>query len=394
MRLAYFDCFSGVSGDMILGALVDAGLDVRDLERELDKLKLMGYHIETELVLKNEISGTKLTVAIQEEKMKRRLEDVVNVIEGSTLDEDVKQLSMEVFRALAEAEGRVHDRAPEDVHFHELGGLDTIIDVVGTVVGLKLLGIESVYSSRVHLGTGFTTCRHGTIPIPAPATVELLRDIPVFSKGIEAELTTPTGAAILKRFSRHFGTMPGMKVTAIGYGAGSQELAIPNLLRVFIGEMDETRAGDYEQDSAFLVETNIDDMNPEFFDHVSEKLMSLGALDVFMTSVLMKKNRPGTLLSIQTPEDRLEDVLATVFTETTSLGVRIRKVERRKLARKIITVKTRFGEVRVKLGMLKGNVTTMAPEYEDCKAAAREFGASLRDVYDLAKEAAWRMLGE
>jgi len=394
MNVAYFDCFSGVAGDMILGALVDAGLDVGALKKELKKLKLTGYQLTTEKTMKNGISGTKLCIEIVEEQGERRLKDIIKIIAGSELDDDVKEMSSGIFEALAEAEAKIHNSPVDEVRFHELGSLDTIIDVVGSVLALKRLGIEAVYSSKFHLGSGFVTCRHGTIPVPSPATLELLKDVPVFSQGIEAELTTPTGAAILRTISRSFGIMPDMKIGRLGYGAGDLDLEIPNMLRVYIGEVDEEGDGDYEKDSVVQVETNIDDMNPEFFDYLSEKLLEQGALDVFMTPVFMKKNRPATLLSVQATGEMLEDVLATIFTETTTLGVRIRKMERRKLVKKTISAKTRFGLIRVKVGMLKGNVTTVAPEYEDCKAAAREFGASLGDVYDGAKEAAWRMLRE
>ena len=395
MKVAYFDCFSGVAGDMILGALVDAGLDVGALKKELEKLKLTGYQLSAGKTMKNGISGTKVSIEIAGEHAERRLKDVLEIIAKSKLDGDVKEMSSEIFKALAEAEAKVHNSSVDEVQFHELGSLDTIIDVVGSVLALKRLGVEAVYSSKVHLGSGFVTCRHGTIPVPSPATLELLKGVPVFSPGIEAELTTPTGAAILKTISRSFGVMPDMKIERLGYGAGDLELEIPNMLRVYIGELDEMGDdGGYEKDSVVLVETNIDDMNPEFFDYLSEKLLEQGALDVFMTPVFMKKSRPGTLLSVQTLEEKLEEVLATIFTETTTLGVRIRKMERRKLVKKTISAKTRFGPIRVKLGMLKGNVTTVAPEYEDCKAAAREFGASLGDVYDGAKEAAWRMMRE
>ncbi len=389
MKIAYFDCFSGISGDMILGALIDAGLDIQDIESELAKLKISGYNLKTQRVVKKGISGTKFIVEIIEQNIERKLKDIVEIVDQSDLSEDIKDLSKKIFKELATVEAKIHNKNIEEIHFHEIGGLDSIIDIIGSVIGIKKLGIEAIYSSKIHIGTGFVECQHGLIPVPAPATLELLKETSIFSTGIDAELTTPTGAAILKTLSRSFGGMPEMKVKKIGYGAGSRELEIPNLLRVYVGETSER---EYEKDEVILIETNIDNMNPEFFGYISEMLLTQGVLDVFMTPIFMKKNRPATMLSVLTTSDKLDKILSTIFTETTTLGVRIHRLERRKLTREIIKVKTRFGEIKVKVGKVGEMIKNIAPEYEGCKKIAVKQKIPLRDVYEEAKDSARKML--
>jgi len=384
LRIAYFDCFSGVSGDMILGALVDVGLEVSELEAELGQLPVWGFRLQAEKTTRCGISGTRLKVVTEEHRAERHLPDMNEIIDRSALSDDIKSSAKRVFAELAAVEAKIHYKAIDDVHFHEISGLDSIVDVVGSLVGLKKLGIEEVHASRIHVGTGFVECRHGTLPVPAPATLELLKGVPVYSKGIESELATPTGVAILKSVSKGFGPMPDMTVEKIGYGAGSRELEIPNLLRICIGE---TRQDTYAGDEVILLETNIDDMNPEFFGHVSERLLTQGALDVFMTPIYMKKNRPATLLSVLTAKDKLDGILLTVFSETTTLGVRIHSVDRKVLGRETILVRTTLGDVRVKVGRIGGEVKTIAPEYEDCREIAARQGVPLKDVYEAAKAA-------
>ena len=391
MKIAYFDCFSGVSGDMILGALIDAGLDIRELESELGMLKISGYKIKTEQTARKGISGTKFSVDIIKQNARRRLKDIVEIADQSDLDDDIKDLSKKTFKELATVEAKLHGKSIEEIHFHEVGGLDSIIDVIGSFIGIKKLGIEATYSSKVHVGTGFLECRHGVLPVPAPATLELLKGIPIYSKGIEAELATPTGVCILKTLSKGFGIMPKMKVEKVGYGAGSRDLEIPNLLRVYVGESDE---GGYEEDEAIRIETNIDDMNPQLLAYASEILLKQGALDVFMIPIFMKKNRLGTMLSVLTTRDKLDDILATIFTETTTLGVRIHHLERKKLSREIVLMKIRFGDVKVKIGKIGNQITNIAPEYESCKEIAVKQGIPLKDVYDEAKEAARKALSD
>jgi uncharacterized protein (TIGR00299 family) protein len=389
MKIAYFDCFSGVSGDMILGALLDAGLDIRELEAGLGKLKISGYKLKVERTARRGISGTKFSVDIIEQNVERRLKDIVEIINQSDLDGDIKDLSKKTFKELATVEASIHGKSIDEIHFHEVGGLDSIIDVIGSLIGIKKLGIEATYSSKIHVGTGFLECQHGVLPVPAPATLALLKGIPIYSTGIEAELATPTGVCVLKTLSHDFGIMPEMKVEKVGYGAGSRELEIPDLLRVYVGE---TNQGEYEKDEVILVETNIDNMNPELLGYASEILLKQGVLDVFMTPIFMKKNRPGTMLSVLTTRDRLDEILSTIFKEMTTLGVRIHHLERKRLSREIISMKTRFGEIKVKIGKIGNQIKNIAPEYESCKEIAVRQGIPLKDVYDEAKEAARKAL--
>ncbi|MEN6317976.1 MAG: nickel pincer cofactor biosynthesis protein LarC [Syntrophaceae bacterium] len=390
MQIAYLDCFSGISGDMILGALIDAGLDLHQLETELNKLKIGGYTLKAEKTIRQGISGTKFSVDADSDHVERRLRDIEEIIDYSDLDDDIKNSSKEIFRILAFAEAKIHNCNPGDVHFHEIGAVDSIIDIVGALIGFKILGIESVYASRIPVGTGFVECDHGTFPLPAPAALELLKGIPIYPRDTDRELVTPTGIAILKQVAGSFGIIPEMKVERIGYGAGSRDLKIPNLLRVWIGKTETGKL--YIEDEVILIETNLDDMNPEFFGYASEKLIERGALDVFMTPIFMKKNRPGTLLGVLITPDKLEDTLSILFSETTALGIRLHRLERKKLFRDIITVETIFGCVRVKIGKIGQDVKNISPEYENCKKIAVKENIPLKTVYDEAKEAAMNIL--
>ena len=370
---------------MILGALLDAGLDMRELESELAKLKISGFKIKAEKTTRKGISGTKFSIDTIEQNVERRLKDIIEIVDQSDLDDDIKNLSKKTFQELAIAEAKIHGKNIDEIHLHEVGGLDSIIDVVGAFIGIKKLDVKTTYSSKIHVGAGFLECQHGVLPVPAPATLEMLKGVPIYSKGIQAELATPTGVCILKTLSKTFGTMPEMKVEKVGYGAGSRDLEIPNLLRVYIGE---TNQGEFEKDEVILIETNIDDMNPELLAYASETLLKQGALDVFMTPIFMKKNRPGTMLSVLTTEDKLDHILSIVFKETTTLGVRIHRLERKKLSREIISVATRFGEIKVKIGKIGNQIKNIAPEYESCQEIAQRQQIPLKDVYDEAKEAA------
>jgi len=381
MRIAYFDCFSGVSGDMILGALIDAGLGLTELEAELARLKISGYRLKAEKTSRNGITGTKFTVEISEQHIERRFQDIIAVIEGSDLDGTVKASAREIFQELAMVEAGIHGKDMGAVHFHEVGGVDSIIDVVGAMVGMQKLGIEAIYSSRIHVGTGFVECRHGTLPVPAPASLAMLKGIPVYCQGIESELATPTGVAILKKVSRGFGVMPPMTIERIGYGAGSKELPIPNLLRVSVGEAGEEK---YEPDEVTLIETNLDDVSPEIVAHAAETLLKRGALDVFMTPIIMKKNRPGTMLSVLTTPDRIDELLSIIFTEVATLGVRMHRLARKKLSREIISVNTKYGDIQVKIGRAGDQIMSIAPEYESCAQIAEKRGIPLKEVYDEA----------
>ena len=386
MKIAYFDCPSGISGNMVLGALIDAGLQIEDLRRELAKLNLPGYGIVARKVQKRHITGTLVDVATEEEGVERHLGDILDILEGSTLSREVVETGRMIFTRLAEAEAKVHGVGVEEIHFHEVGGLDAIVDVVGSVVGLKLLGIEEVYSSPLHLGRGTVQCAHGLLPVPAPATLELVKGATVYGRDIEAELTTPTGAAIITTLAKGFGRAPMMEMEATGYGAGNRDLPIPNLLRISIGEA-ESKVGGYEEDVVTVVEANIDDMNPELYDHVMGKLFKGGALDVFLTPIQMKRNRPAVKLSALVRGNDLGRMLDLFFDETTTLGVRLYEVDRVKLARESIVVDTKYGQVSVKVGKLGSTVKNVSPEYEECRKIAVERGIPLKEVYEEVRTA-------
>ncbi|MCK5214351.1 MAG: nickel pincer cofactor biosynthesis protein LarC [Candidatus Omnitrophica bacterium] len=379
MKIAYFDCFSGASGDMILGALLDAGLDIKVLKKEIAKLPLKGYSIQSRRKKANGIAGTKLFIKASAKQPHRTLKTIREIIQKSGISTTAKELSLKVFKDLAKAEGKIHGVKPEKVFFHEVGAIDSILDIVGSVIALELLGVKKVYASRIPLGSGFVKCRHGKIPVPAPATVAILKHVPVYDSGVKAELTTPTGAAILKNVCVEFGLMPDMEIEATGYGAGSRELEIPNFLRVTIGQGNNKG---YQKDRVCQIETNIDDMNPELFEYVGERLQEEGALDVFMTPVYMKKNRPGTLLTVISPHDLQNSLVDIIFNETTTLGVRMMEVTRKKLDREEIAIKTDYGSVMVKVCRIKGRVVNMAPEYESCKKMAKKKNVPLKLIYE------------
>jgi uncharacterized protein (TIGR00299 family) protein len=390
MKIAYFDCFSGASGNMILGALLDAGLKRKELESELAKLKLSGYKINVKKITKEGISATRFNVSSKEQQTKRRLKDITRIISASRLGSKVKALSRQTFEELARVEAGIHGVGRDQVHFHELGAIDSIIDIVGAFAGLQRLGIDAVYASQMHLGSGFLECRHGTLPVPAPATAALLKGVPVYSRGIASELVTPTGAAILKSCAQGFGAMPAMNIESIGYGAGDKQLPIPNLLRLCTGEAASLR--EYDKDEAVLIETNIDDMQPQIFSYVCGVLKDQGALDVYRQPIYMKKNRIGTLLSVLTAEDKFEQALAAIFAQTSALGVRVSRLERYKLFREVISVKTRFGQIKVKVGKVGNKIKNITPEYESCKEISTKKKLPLKDVYAEAVRAAYNIL--
>jgi len=326
MKIAYFDCFAGASGDMILGSLIDAGLEVEQLKGELGKLHLTNYDIGAKKVTKKGMGGTQAIVSVDEDHHghhHQNLHHIEEIIERSDLERLIKQKGIEIFKRLAEAEARVHRTTIEHVHFHEVGAMDAIIDVMGAVAGIAALGIERVYCSPLHVGTGTVECSHGTLPVPAPATIELIRGKPMYSTGVKGELLTPTGAAILTTLSCGFGPMPAMTLENIGYGAGTSEPAIPNLLRVVIGEAgDELEA--YHMEQVAVVETNIDDMDPQMCDHIIQKILDMGALDAFLAPVQMKKNRPGTLLTVICLPEMVGEFSDFLLRETATIGLRWR----------------------------------------------------------------------
>ncbi len=384
MRIAYFDCFSGASGDMILGAMIDAGLNLAGLREVLKKLSLQNLSLKVRRVLKGGISATQILVeGKREKKESRSLKEIFQIIDRSRLEADLKEESKRIFERIASVEAKIHKRPMEDIHFHEIGGLDSVVDIVGAAWGKRALGIERVHVSKVNVGTGFVRCEHGTLPVPAPATLALMKGKPIYSSGVERELLTPTGAALLTSFGSAFGNMPEMKAERIGYGAGRDDLPHPNLLRLIIGEGRDS-AGD---EKVMVLETNIDDMNPQVYDYIMERLLAMGVQEVFLTPILMKKNRPATLLTIICPEEQLTGVIHFLIKETTTIGLRWREESRSCAEREIVSIPTKYGKIRFKLARWGGERVNLSPEYEDCKRLALHHRISIKDVYDEAKRA-------
>ena len=382
MKIAYFDCFSGASGDMILGSLVDAGLSARRLREELKKLHIPAVHLRVKKVLKREICGTQVIVEGKSEKRSHRnLKEMLRIVEKSGVEGDVKEKSGEIFKRIASVEAKIHQIPMEEVHFHELGGLDSVVDIVGAVWGIRELRIGKIYVSKMNVGGGFVKCEHGILPVPAPATLSLMEGKPIYSSGVERELLTPTGAAILTTLGSEFGSMPLMKVEQTGYGAGRDDLPHPNLLRLMIG----TKGSDSGREKVDVIETNIDDMNPQFYDYLIERLLAIGVLEVFVTPILMKKNRPGHLLTIICPPEKLPSVTNFLLRETTTLGLRWHEEERAKTDREILVRETKYGKIRFKLARWEGQVVNLSPEYDDCKRLALENGIPLKEVFEEAR---------
>ena len=381
--IAYLDCFSGISGDMLLGALVDAGLSLDDLRADLSQLPLTGYEVTAERVTKQGIAGTQVRVSTEESHVHRGLADVLEVISSANLPPDVGQAAESAFRRLAEAEAHVHGTSVTEVHFHEVGAVDAIVDIVGAFCGLRRLGVSDVYASALPLGGGWVDSAHGRLPVPAPATVELLKGVPAYGGPVEAELVTPTGAAILTSVCRQFGTMPPMTLHRIGWGAGSLDLPHPNLLRIFLGE----GATQPSEQRLVVIETNLDNMNPELFGYLMDRLFAAGALDVFYSPVTMKKSRPATVVSVLSEPALADSLSEIIFRETTTLGIRLVEVRRRCLDREWRVVETDYGRIRVKVGRLGSEILSAAPEYEDCRKAAQSHAVPVKMVYDAAEAA-------
>jgi len=390
MKIAYFDCIAGASGDMLLGALVDAGLPVESLREKLAALNLGDeFELEAQKVSKNGFGATKVDVVVHEHHDHeeyhhgRHLAEIEAIMRKSSLPGHIQEKAIGMFRRLAEVEAGIHRKSVEQVHLHEVGGVDTIVDVVGTLVGLETLGVEQVYGSPLPLGRGFVKGAHGQIPLPAPATVALLKGIPVRGSEIELELVTPTGALLLSTLCVAFGPIPAMTLTGLGYGAGGRDLPIPNVVRLLLGEQSGTKQGTGAE-TLVLLETNVDDNSAEINGYVMEKLFAAGALDVFFTPIQMKKNRPATLISVLCRPADVEPLETILFRETSTLGVRRQLVERRCLERVSETVETPYGPVRMKTARLPDGTTKCAPEYDDCKQAAEVHGVPLRVVYEAA----------
>jgi uncharacterized protein (TIGR00299 family) protein len=386
MKIAYFDCIAGASGDMILGALVDAGLAESTLRERLAALRLKDFDLRVRRVVKNGFSATKVDVLVADDVPARHLPDIEAIIAESDLAPDIKESAVGIFRRLGEVEAGIHGTQLEQVHLHELGAVDTIVDVVGALVGLDALGVEAVYASPLPMGRGFVEGAHGLIPLPAPATLALLQGLPVVGSDLQVELVTPTGAALLASLVTRFGAIPAMRLDAIGYGAGGRDLPVPNVLRLLLGLVPASDHVDTQ--TLAVLETNIDDLNPEIYDYVMGRLFKAGALDVFLSPIQMKKNRPATLLRLLCSPEDADRLMSILFAETSTLGVRQHMVTRHCLARSGHTVETAYGTVRVKLAHWGEGRLKAAPEYEDCRRLAETYGVPLREVYRAAERAA------
>jgi uncharacterized protein (TIGR00299 family) protein len=394
VNVAHFDCFSGISGDMTLAALIDIGVDEQALRAGLDSLGLP-IRLEVEKVRKNGIAATYVHVEAPEEKIHRFLPEIEEIIQRGQLTANQRDLALRIFHRLAEAEAAVHDLPINKVHFHEVGALDSIADIVGAAIGIELLGVERVTSRSVPTGSGMVKCDHGLMPIPAPATARLLTGVPLAPSSIKSELTTPTGAAILTTVVQEWIDTPAMTVQRIGHGAGKREfLDQPNVLRLYVGTVSQDPASRERQrpeepdsDQVWVLETNLDDLPAEVVGYCYDLLLAGGALDVFSTPIFMKKNRPGILLSVLAPEVSLPALEEILFRETTTFGIRRYPVSRHKLQRRTCTVETPWGPVQGKLGWLDGRPAMFSPEYEDCARVARQHGVALREVFERARQA-------
>jgi pyridinium-3,5-bisthiocarboxylic acid mononucleotide nickel chelatase len=446
MKCLYLDCFAGISGDMTVGALLDLGVEQTALERELTKLHLTGYKLEVTRVDKRGLQATQFKVILTDDAHEhvadsevveappgahehahthehdhdhapalqhthRALSEILSIIHASDLSAWVKERASAIFTRLGQAEATVHGVDIEQVHFHEVGGVDAIVDIVGAVIGLEILEVDRVMASPLHLGSGFVHISHGTYPIPAPATALLVRGVPVYATEAKGELVTPTGAAIVTTLAQSFGPMPKMAIEKVGYGAGTRDRDFPNVVRVFLGvlasDSQATVSGErapraphpeqhavavnaqgYQEQTAVVIEASIDDMNPQHFEALIEALLQAGALDALMLPAQMKKQRPGTLLQVTSHTNGVNDLLAIIFRESTTIGVRTYAVQRHMLPRELHEVATRYGVVRVKVARHGDKVLNIAPEYEDCRALARQHDVALKMVYAAALGAA------
>ncbi len=381
--IAYADCFSGVSGDMFLGALLHSGLSLEKLEKELDKLKLPGLSLTYSSVTLCGIGACKVEIGGgSAENQYRHLSAIRSILENSDLDEAIIRTSIDIFTLLAKAEAKVHDIDIEKVHFHEVGAIDTIVDIVGTVAGFRHLGITQLYTSPIPMPRGFVRCAHGKLPLPAPAVAEILQDVPSYGVDIDCELVTPTGAALLKVLTTEYRTMPPMIIKSAGYGAGSSTLPDdqPNLFRLFVGL--DAKVAEYQQ--VEVIETNLDDWVPEGFPHLCDILFAGGALDVNLTPIQMKKGRPGFQLQVICPPHLTQEIMSILFRETTTIGARFRKEKRQTLPREIIQVNTPWGQLAAKKVVTPGGVR-IYPEYEECRRIAEQYNVALQKVYDAVR---------
>lgn len=386
MKVAYFDCPTGAAGNMILASLVDAGADVKKIERQLRRLPVKGWSLKLGKVRRQGVSARHLEVG-QGPQPERRLSDIFRLVDRARLSDKVTGSAYLIFGALAKAEARVHGTSVDRVHFHEVGAVDAMVDIVGTCLALEDLGVERVHCSPLNVGRGRVKCSHGWLPVPAPATALLLRKARIFQDDLEGELVTPTGAAILSTLSSGFGPMPAMSVAAVGHGAGTRETKLPNMVRAFIGFAERNAS---TQSDPVLLETNLDDLNPQVYEHLMDRLFDKGAMDVWLTPVIMKKSRPGIVLSALVPQEIEEAAIDLIFTETTTLGVRRRVVERRALPRETAKVRTKYGPLSGKVALLSSGGRRFVPEYDVCRKAALKRGVPLREIQEEAVRSFWK----
>ncbi|HVB56624.1 MAG TPA: nickel pincer cofactor biosynthesis protein LarC [Candidatus Acidoferrales bacterium] len=380
-KIAYFDCFSGISGDMVLGALVDAGASLGEIERELRKLKLDGWKISAAKVKRGAIFATHVKVEASEQHHHRGLSVILRMIDEAGLAPRAAERAKAIFTRLGEAEAHVHQAPIEKVHFHEVGAIDSIVDIVGAAIGFELLGLDEFACSAMDVGGGQVKTAHGLLPVPAPATAELLRGAPAYSSGIQRELVTPTGAAIATTLATSYAKIPAITLRAVGYGAGTADNAEkPNVLRLLIGENAASEKGEYWDAPVTVIEMNVDDMSPQIYGYFAERALAAGALDVFSTAAQMKKNRPGLLVTLLSEPENVPGLIDLAFRETTTIGVRAYEARRKTLEREFVPVETAFGEVRMKLARMNGSVMNATPEYEDCQRIAAEKNVPLKRV--------------
>jgi uncharacterized protein (TIGR00299 family) protein len=394
MRIAYFDCIAGISGDMALAALIDAGADFDELRLHLAKLPLERFDMDVEETDQQGLRATRVTVRASSAGVIRTYASIRALLDAADLPPEALQLAQRIFRRLAEAEARVHHKEVENVTFHEVGAVDSIVDIAGVALALSMLGIERVFASAIPTGLGMTKTEHGVMPIPGPAVVELLRGAPMYSKGVAAELTTPTGAAILAATVEGFGELPPMRIESIGYGAGTHRLDFPNLLRILVGAAESATEPRVNASEQLVLETNVDDLNPELYEYVLERVFAAGAQDAWLVPIVMKKGRPAVTIRVLCAPDREAEMHQIIFRETGTLGIRSAAVSKTTLDRDTLKVETTHGAVAVKIGVLDGHVVTVAPEYEDCVRIAREAGVPAKDVFEQAVRMARRELDE
>jgi pyridinium-3,5-bisthiocarboxylic acid mononucleotide nickel chelatase len=382
MKVAYFDCFSGISGDMTLAALLDAGVSLEHLRSELKGLDMSGWELSAEKVWKNGMAATYVRVQAQDEQTHRSLNAILGLLQNSHLAAPIKDRAAAIFRNLGQAEAAIHNVPLEAIHFHEVGAVDAIVDIVGACIGFAALGIEKFACSALNVGGGTVKMAHGVLPVPAPATARLLLGKPTYSSGLSKELTTPTGAVIVATLCDQFGPQPPMVVSAIGYGAGTADLeGQPNVLRLMVGDAVEVTLPGQEE-TVRILEANLDDMNPQIYGYFLEKALGAGALDVFATAVQMKKNRPGMLVTVLCKPEDVDAMFHLFFHETTTLGVRSYSAERRVLPREWVIVSTHFGDVRVKVARFNGRIQHASPEFDDCRKLADEKNVPLQQVME------------